>query len=115
MSEIANRHPNLVTWLVLAIGMLAVLFFSARDVALTISQWFWLGVATVLLAGLCAWIISWEADEDEWDAEAGESEDDETRGELEDEAAVAGEDGGKARNEEAVAEATDPPGDVSGK
>jgi hypothetical protein len=50
-------------WAVLAVGMVAVLVFSARDVGLAPAQWFWLAAATVLLAGLCAWIISWEADE----------------------------------------------------
>ncbi len=71
MREKAAQHPNIVTWLVLAVGMLAVLFWSAREVSLTGGQRFWLGVATVLLAGLCAWIISWEADEDEaWEDEA---------------------------------------------
>jgi hypothetical protein len=42
--------------------MLLVLVWSARDVSLAADQWFWLAVATVLLAGLCSWIISWEAD-----------------------------------------------------
>ncbi len=62
MDEFAARHPNLLTWALLAAGMLAVLFWSARDVALSAGQAFWLALATVLLAGLCAWIISWEAD-----------------------------------------------------
>jgi hypothetical protein len=66
-----ERHPDLTTWAVLAAGMLVVLAWSARDVALTASQWWWLAVATVLLAGLCAWIISWEADDDVEDGEEG--------------------------------------------
>jgi hypothetical protein len=70
MRERIERHPNLATWLALAVGMLLVLAWSARDVALAPTQWLWLAVATVLLAGLCAWIISWEADTpDEWDDE----------------------------------------------
>jgi hypothetical protein len=60
--DLYRRHPNLVAWLVLAVGMLVVLAWSARDVGLQPLQWLWLGLATVLLAGLCAWIISWEAD-----------------------------------------------------
>jgi hypothetical protein len=71
----AERHPNLTTWLLLAVGMVAVLAWSARDVGLAPPQWFWLATATVLVAGLCAWIISWEADApDELDeaAERGE-------------------------------------------
>lgn len=64
-----RRHPNLAAWLVLAIGFTSVLAWSARDVGLAPSQWLWLVVAAVLTAGLCAWIISWEADEED---EAGE-------------------------------------------
>lgn len=67
-----NRHPNLVTWAILAVGMVAIVGYSAKDVdTLNGRQWFWLAFATVLVAGLCAWIISWEAD-DEVDAELDE-------------------------------------------
>lgn len=65
MKELALRHPNLVTWLVLAAGMELILLWSAREQEFTAQQWGWLSLATVLLAGLCAWIISWEADEPE--------------------------------------------------
>jgi type VI protein secretion system component VasK len=72
--EWAERHPNLTTWAVLAVGMVVVLAWSAREVALSPSQWTWLALATVGLAGLCAWIISWEADRpDEYD-DLGEAE-----------------------------------------
>ncbi len=54
--------------------MLVVLAWSARDVELTARQFFWLGVATVTLAGLCAWIISWEADESEIGEDAAAAE-----------------------------------------
>ena len=47
----AERHPNLATWAVLAVGMIVVLAWSARDVELAASQRFWLGAATVGLAG----------------------------------------------------------------
>jgi hypothetical protein len=71
-----ERHPNIFTWVVLAIGMVAVLLWSARDVGLNMLQWFWLATATVGLAGLCAWIISWEADADDeadwWSADEEE-------------------------------------------
>ncbi|MBK6769233.1 MAG: hypothetical protein IPG72_09560 [Ardenticatenales bacterium] len=67
-----NRHPNLVTWAVLSIGMVAIVGYSARDVdTLAGRQWFWLAFATVLVAGLCAWIISWEADEPDDDDVSG--------------------------------------------
>jgi hypothetical protein len=57
-----NRHPYLLSWLVLAIGMVAILLVSSRDVPLLALQRFWLVIATIGLAGLCVWIISWEDD-----------------------------------------------------
>jgi hypothetical protein len=53
---------------VLAIGMVAILVWSARDVGLIWTQWLALIVATIGLAGLCVWIIGWE-DESEEQAE----------------------------------------------
>ncbi|NOX62115.1 MAG: hypothetical protein GXP42_09260 [Chloroflexi bacterium] len=55
-----NEHPNLMSFGILAIGMLIILYFSARHVGFTTIQWFVLAVATVALAALCIWIISWE-------------------------------------------------------
>lgn len=62
MTERIARHPNLTAWAILAVGMLAILAWSARGMDLQSAQWAALGTATVLLAGACAWIISWEAD-----------------------------------------------------
>ena len=59
-----NDHPNLTSFAVLALGMLIILYFSARHVGFTPAQWLVLGLATVILAGLCVWIIGWESDED---------------------------------------------------
>ncbi len=59
-----ETHPNLVSWAILSVGMLVILFWSAHHVDFTLSQWAALIVATILLAGLSVWIISWE-DEDE--------------------------------------------------
>lgn len=56
-----QAHPLLVTWLVLAIGMVAILLWASRDVELLFHQRLILVLATVGLAGLCAWIIGWEA------------------------------------------------------
>jgi hypothetical protein len=53
-----GRHPRLVMWVVLAVGMVIILLWSAKDVGLQIGQWAALVVATVLLAGLCVWIIT---------------------------------------------------------
>jgi predicted tellurium resistance membrane protein TerC len=58
-------HPNLSAWAALALGMVAILIFEARDVGLEARQWFWLIVVTVLVAGACIWIISWGEDEEE--------------------------------------------------
>ncbi|MCI0399360.1 MAG: hypothetical protein L0332_11380 [Chloroflexi bacterium] len=59
-----SSHPNLAAWIVLALGMVAILAWEARDVGLAAMQWFWLVVITILVAGACIWIISW-GDEDE--------------------------------------------------
>lgn len=58
------KHSNLSAWFVLALGMVLLLVYEARDVGLQASQWFWLVVITVLVAGACIWIISW-GDDDE--------------------------------------------------
>lgn len=63
-------HPRLAAWIVLSVGMVTLLIIEARDVGLLPGQWAALVVATVLVAGACVWIISWE-DQDEDTAEAG--------------------------------------------
>jgi hypothetical protein len=55
-----SEHPILSNWSVLALGFVIILGFSARHVGFTASQWAALITVTVLLAGLCAWIIEWE-------------------------------------------------------
>lgn len=60
-----QTHPNLSAWFVLATGMVILLVFEARDVGLQGMQWFWLIVITILVAGLCVWIISWGDDEED--------------------------------------------------
>jgi protein-S-isoprenylcysteine O-methyltransferase Ste14 len=66
----AGRHPRLVAWAVLAIGMVIILLWAAKDVGLLLGQWAALVAVTVILAGLCVWIIGWETDEDEDKVEA---------------------------------------------
>ncbi len=67
----AEKHPQIVSWVVLAVGMVIILVFSAWDVGFEPSQWAALIVTTILLAGACVWIIGWEDDdEDEMLAEA---------------------------------------------
>jgi hypothetical protein len=55
-----DRHPLVVAWIVLAVGMVAILLYTSRDVGLLPSQTFAMVVATVALAGACVWIISWD-------------------------------------------------------
>ena len=55
-----SEHPVLSNWLILAVGMIVILYFSARHIAFQPTQWAALIGATVVLAGLCAWIIDWE-------------------------------------------------------
>lgn len=56
----ATRHPMLVAWVVLAVLMVAMLLYSARDVDLLATQRLALVLATVGLAGVCVWILTWE-------------------------------------------------------
>ena len=58
--EWVGRHPRLVSWIVLALGMVIMLLWAAKDVGLLPGQMAALIVATILLAGLCVWIIGWE-------------------------------------------------------
>ena len=77
MKQLWNDHPNLVSFVILALGMLIILYFSARHVGFTPSQWLALAAATVALAGLSVWIISWgeaDAEEDETSADVSASQ-----------------------------------------
>jgi hypothetical protein len=62
--QFMGRHPRLAMWAALAIGMVAILVWAAKDQAFTAGQWAALVGATVLLAGLCVWIIGWDHEED---------------------------------------------------
>lgn len=64
MKQWAGRHPRLAMWAVLAVGMVVILIWSAWDVGLLPGQWAAMTAAVILLAGLCAWIIGWEDDEE---------------------------------------------------
>ena len=63
----ALHHPRVAAWIVLSLGMVILLVIEAKDVGLLATQWLELVVATVLVAGACVWIISWE-DADEVEA-----------------------------------------------
>jgi len=60
LRKLGHDHPNLLSWLVLAVGMVVIVIIAARNVGFTPGQWAALIVATIALAGLCVWIISWE-------------------------------------------------------
>lgn len=75
LKQFVTQHPRLTAWLVLAVGMVAILAWSARDVGLLAGQWAALIVATIGLAGLCVWIIGWEdVDEEASGREESEGE-----------------------------------------
>ena len=66
----ASVHPRLAAWIVLALGMVILLVIEARDVGLLAGQWIALIVATVLVAGACIWIVSWEDTDEAEDLDA---------------------------------------------
>jgi len=68
--DFAKKHPQIVAWIGLAIGMTIILVWSAKDVGFTATQWAALVVTTILLAGACVWIIGWGDDEDSEPAES---------------------------------------------
>ena len=75
LKQFVIQHPRLAAWLVLAVGMVVILAWSARDVGLLPAQWAALIVATIGLAGLCVWIIGWEEEgEEEGVGKEGEGE-----------------------------------------
>ena len=60
LRKLWHEHPGLASWGLLALGMVVIVVIAARDVGFRPGQWVALIVATVLLAGLCIWIIGWE-------------------------------------------------------
>lgn len=60
LKRFLDKHPNVAAWIVLAIGMVAIFLWASKDAALLPTQRLALGVITVLVAGLCIWIINWE-------------------------------------------------------
>jgi predicted tellurium resistance membrane protein TerC len=67
LKDWVNRHPQLAAWFVLAVGMVAILLWAAKDVGFEVGQWAVLIVTTILLAGLCIWIIGWNGQEQDQD------------------------------------------------
>ena len=68
LKQYAAEHPQITSWIVLAIGMVIILIWSAKDVGFTARQWVAVIITTILLAGTCVWIISWGDDDGAGDA-----------------------------------------------
>ena len=66
-----EQWPRLTAWIVLSLGCIILLVYEARDVGLTAGNWIALIVATIVVAGLCIWIVSWEDDEDADQSDSG--------------------------------------------
>jgi hypothetical protein len=58
--EMFEARPRLWSWVLLAAGMVILLLIAAKDVPLELSQRAALVIATIVLAGLCVWIIDLE-------------------------------------------------------
>jgi hypothetical protein len=65
LKTLTSQHPRLTAWVDLAIGMVVILLWASKDVGLLPTQLLALVVATILLAGLCVWIIGWEDNDDD--------------------------------------------------
>ncbi len=75
LKNFAEARPRLASWIFLAIGMVVILVISApKDGTLTVGNWAFLILATIGLAGLCAWIIGWEDDAGDGEEQGEKSE-----------------------------------------
>ena len=43
--------------------MVILVVLAAQDIGLLAMQWVWLVIITILVAGACIWIISWDDDD----------------------------------------------------
>ncbi|TMC61155.1 MAG: hypothetical protein E6J26_00040 [Chloroflexi bacterium] len=60
LKNVFEARPRLWSWIILALGMVVLLLIAAKDVPLELSQRSALVIATIVLAGLCVWIIDLE-------------------------------------------------------
>ncbi len=63
--QFGEMRPRLAAWIVLSLGIVILLLIEARDVGLLVGQWAALIIASILVAGLCIWIVSWEDSDDQ--------------------------------------------------
>lgn len=75
LMTLVETWPRISAWIVLALGCVALLIYEARDVGLTAGNWVALIVATVLVAGLCIYIVSWEDADENPEADADKKPD----------------------------------------
>lgn len=59
-----DTYPRLSAWVVLSLGIVGLLVYEARDVGLTAGNWIALIIASIIVSGLCIWIVSWEDEEE---------------------------------------------------
>lgn len=60
---VLDTYPRLSAWVVLSAGIIALLVYEARDVGLSTGNWIALIVASIIVAGLCIWIVGEDDDE----------------------------------------------------
>ena len=60
IKRLFETHPRLMSWLILAIAMLIILVVATWHISLQPLQRVAMAGATIVLAGLCVWIIYWE-------------------------------------------------------
>ena len=60
MKSTLSSHPHLAAFVALAVAMQAVLYATSRNVALQPTEYAAIALATVGLAALCVWILTWE-------------------------------------------------------
>jgi|GEM_PF-474258 len=62
--NLLDVYPRISAWVVLSIGIVGLLVYEARDVGLSTGNWIALVVASIIVSGLCVWIVSWEDEDD---------------------------------------------------
>lgn len=60
LRRLIHSHPRTASFIALAMAMVVILLVAARGVGLSPGQEATLIVSTVVMAGLCVWIIHWE-------------------------------------------------------
>lgn len=66
--NIFDTYPRISAWVILSAGIIILLLLEARDVGLTVGNWIALIIASIIVAGLSIWIVSWEDEEETGEA-----------------------------------------------